>query len=33
MERKESWKENALHGQFLRQTDDVVGDSRWLWLK
>jgi len=33
MERKESWKEKALHGQFLRQTDDVAGDSRWLWLK
>ena len=33
MEREESWKEKALHGQFLRQTDDVAGDSRWLWLK
>ena len=33
MERKESWKEKALHGQFLRQTDEVAGDTRWLWLK
>ena len=33
MERKESWKEKALHGQFLRQTDEVAGTSRWLWLK
>ena len=33
MERKESWKEKALHGQFLRQTDEIAGDARWLWLK
>ena len=21
------------HGQFLRQTDDITGEDRWLWLK
>ena len=31
MERKEGWKE--LHGQLLRQTDEIAGDARWLWLK
>ena len=33
MERKENWKEKTLHGQFLRQTDDIAGEDRWLWLK
>ena len=32
-ERKENWKEMTLHGQFLRQTDDIGGEDRWLWLK
>ena len=32
-ERKENWKEKTLHGQFLRQTDDITGEDRWLWLK
>ena len=32
-ERKGSWKEKTLHGQFLRQTDDITGEDRWLWLK
>ena len=32
-ERKENWKEKTLHGQFLRQTDDIAGEDRWLWLK
>ena len=32
-ERKESWKEKTLHGQFLRQTDDIASEDRWLWLK
>ena len=32
-ERKENWKEKTLHGRFLRQTDDIAGEDRWLWLK
>ena len=32
-ERKENWKEKTLHGQFLRQTDDITVEDRWLWLK
>ena len=32
-ERKENWKEKTLHGQFLRQTDDIAGEDRWVWLK
>ena len=32
-ERKENWKEKTLHGKFLRQTDAITGEDRWLWLK
>ena len=32
-ERKENWKEKTLNGKFLRQTDDIAGEDRWLWLK
>ena len=32
-ERCLAWKEKTLHGQFLRQTDDEVGNDRWGWLK
>ena len=32
MERKAEWKEKALHGQHLRQTENIaIGDS-WIWL-
>ena len=32
-ERKNSWKEKELHGQYLRQTDEVASVERWLWLR
>ena len=32
-ERKQSWKEKMLHGQFLRQTDEEAGKESWLWLR
>ena len=32
-ERKESWKEKVLHGQFIRQTEEIAGEERWKWLK
>ena len=32
-EGRESWKDKTLHAQFLRQTDDVGSEDRWLWLK
>ena len=33
IERKESWKEKALHGPVLRQIDEITQEARWLWLK
>ena len=32
-ERRSSWKEKELHGQYLRQTEEVAGPERWLWLR
>ena len=32
-ERKTNWKEKVMHGQFLRQTEDVADKDQWLWLK
>ena len=32
-ERKQSWKEKMLHGQFLRQTDEEAGKESWLWFR
>ena len=32
-ERKENWKEKVLHGQFIRQTEEIAGEERWKWLK
>ena len=32
-ERKQSWKERMLHGQFLTQTDEEARKKRWLWLR
>ena len=32
-ERKNSWMEKELHGQYLRQTDEVASVERWLWLR
>ena len=27
------WKEKALHGQFLRETENTDNRNRWEWLK
>ena len=32
-EKAKSWKEKALHGEFLQQTTDVVGEESWRWLR
>ena len=32
-ERCQAWKEKALHGQFLRQTDHESGNDRWNSLR
>ena len=32
-ERKANWKEKVMHGQFLRQTEDVTNRDQWLWLQ
>ena len=32
MERKSEWKEKALHGQHLRQTENIASRDSWIWL-
>ena len=32
MERKAVWKEKALHGQHLRQTENIASKDSWIWL-
>ena len=40
-DRKERWKENSshghymvnLHGQFIKQTEEIAREERWNWLK
>ena len=32
-ERQAAWKERALHGQFLRETEEMQDQRRWQWLK
>ena len=32
-ERRERWKDKTLHGQYLRQTENVAEQNRWIWLK
>ena len=32
-ERCLAWKEKALHGQFLRRTENETGNDRWNWLR
>ena len=32
-ERQVAWKEKALHGQFLRETEGMQDQRRWQWLK
>ena len=31
--RMEKWKKKKLHGQFVRETEDIGGEKRWIWLK
>ena len=32
MERKAEWKEKALHGQHLRQTENIASKDSWICL-
>ena len=32
-EKVKSWKEKALHGEFVQQTSDVAGEESWRWLR
>ena len=32
-EKVKSWKEKALHGEFVQQTTDVAGEESWRWLR
>ena len=32
-ERCQAWKGKALHGQFLRPTENESGNDRWNWLR
>ena len=32
LERKTKWKEKTLHGQFLRQTEELADKNQWSWL-
>ena len=31
--RLEDWEEKALHGQYLKQTEEVRSDQCWTWLQ
>ena len=31
--RMSEWKEKPLHGQYLRETEDVKSTDTWLWLR
>ena len=33
LERAEGWKNKPLHGQFLRQTEEIRDDATWAWLR
>ena len=32
-ERNKNWKEKALHGGYIKQTEDVMDENSWWWLK
>ena len=33
LERAEGWKNKPLHGQFLRQTEEISNDATWDWVR
>ena len=33
LERAEGWKNKPLHGQFLRQTEEIRDDATWDWFR
>ena len=32
-ERQNNWKAKTLHGQFIRQTENLADEQQWMWLK
>ena len=32
IERKSEWKEKALHGQHMTQTENIASEDSWIWL-
>ena len=32
-ERQNNWKGKMLHGQFIRQTENLADEQQWMWLK
>ena len=32
-EKTENWKGKPLHGEFMRQVDEVMGEDSWRWLR
>ena len=32
-EKVKSWKERALHGEFVQQISHVAGEESWTWLR
>ena len=31
-EKKKNWKEKALHGEFARQTAEIITDESWMGM-
>ena len=32
-ERQNNWKAKMLHGQFIKQTENLADEQQWMWLK
>ena len=32
-ERNKNWKEKTLHGEYIKQTEEVMDENSWRWLK
>ena len=32
-ERNKNWKEKTLHGEYIIQTEEVMDENSWRWLK